>query len=227
MYWTAADVITGFLTLCLGAIGFFLKRRRGRKIIFYNLAASVPILRNIPEIKSAGLSVIHQGEKLADPHVLEVQLTSKRRRDIPTTAFDQDRPLSIDVGAPIVALLETSFVPDQAPLPAIATEGSSLKIGPALIRRRQEMTLFVLADGPSDRLACANPLIDFTLRYGEPYQPRLIGNMPVKKVVTWAVVIFLAYYLVTKPHGAADAMQHLFGLLQAAGASLANWLNSL
>ncbi|HUZ37608.1 MAG TPA: hypothetical protein VMV17_14880 [Streptosporangiaceae bacterium] len=51
--------------------------------------------------------------------------------------------------------------------------------------------------------------------------------MPVKKIITWAVVIFLAYYLVTKPQGAAAAMHNVFNLLKTAGSSLATFLNSL
>jgi hypothetical protein len=51
--------------------------------------------------------------------------------------------------------------------------------------------------------------------------------MPIKKILTWAIVIFLAYYLVTKPTGAAAAMHNLFNLLGAAGRSLATFLNSL
>ncbi len=51
--------------------------------------------------------------------------------------------------------------------------------------------------------------------------------MPIKKIVTWAVVVFLAYYLITKPTGAATAMQHLFGLLKSAGSSLATFLGHL
>lgn len=51
--------------------------------------------------------------------------------------------------------------------------------------------------------------------------------MPVKKIVTWAVVVFLVYYLVTKPTGAANAMHNLFNILKSAGSSLATFLNSL
>lgn len=51
--------------------------------------------------------------------------------------------------------------------------------------------------------------------------------MPVKKIATWAIVIFLAYYLFTKPQGAATAVHNLFNLLKSAGSSLANFLNSL
>jgi hypothetical protein len=51
--------------------------------------------------------------------------------------------------------------------------------------------------------------------------------MGIKKIVTWAIVIFCAYYLVTKPTGAADAMRTVFNLLKSAGSSLATFLNNL
>jgi len=51
--------------------------------------------------------------------------------------------------------------------------------------------------------------------------------MNVKKIVTWAIVVFIAYYLFTQPTGAANAMHNLFNLLAAAGHSLATFLNSL
>ena len=51
--------------------------------------------------------------------------------------------------------------------------------------------------------------------------------MQIKKVVTWAIVIFLAYYLVTKPTGAANAMHNLFNMLKAAGNAVATFLGAL
>ena len=51
--------------------------------------------------------------------------------------------------------------------------------------------------------------------------------MQVKKIAGWAVVVFLAYYLLTKPTGAANAVQNLLGLLKDAGSSLATFLNNL
>jgi hypothetical protein len=51
--------------------------------------------------------------------------------------------------------------------------------------------------------------------------------MPVKKIVTWAVVVFIAYYLFTQPTGAAGFMHNVFHLLRNAGTSLATFLNSL
>ncbi|HEV2374852.1 MAG TPA: hypothetical protein VGS19_22170 [Streptosporangiaceae bacterium] len=51
--------------------------------------------------------------------------------------------------------------------------------------------------------------------------------MPIKKILTWAIVIFLAYYLVTKPTGAANAVHNLFNLLKSAGNSVASFLGAL
>lgn len=51
--------------------------------------------------------------------------------------------------------------------------------------------------------------------------------MSLKKILGWAVVIFIAYYLFTKPTGAANAMHGVFHLLGQAGNSLATFLSSL
>ena len=51
--------------------------------------------------------------------------------------------------------------------------------------------------------------------------------MPVKKVVVWAVVVFLIYYLVTKPTGAGAVMDSIFNMLKSWGANLSGFLRSL
>jgi hypothetical protein len=49
----------------------------------------------------------------------------------------------------------------------------------------------------------------------------------LKKIITWAIVIFLAFYLLTQPAGAANAINNLVNLLKDAGNSLATFVNSL
>jgi hypothetical protein len=51
--------------------------------------------------------------------------------------------------------------------------------------------------------------------------------MNVKKILGWVVVIFIVFYLVTNPTGAAHAMTNLLNLLKGAGNSLATFFNSL
>ena len=51
--------------------------------------------------------------------------------------------------------------------------------------------------------------------------------MNAKKIAGWAVVIFIAYYLLTSPTGAANFVHNILNLLKQAGTSLATFLNSL
>ncbi len=49
----------------------------------------------------------------------------------------------------------------------------------------------------------------------------------LKKVITWAIVIFIVYYLATQPTGAANLVHHAYNGIHAAGNSLSTFLNSL
>jgi hypothetical protein len=51
--------------------------------------------------------------------------------------------------------------------------------------------------------------------------------MNVKKVLGWAVVIFLAWFLITNPTGAAHWMTNLLNALKGIGNSLATFFSSL
>ena len=51
--------------------------------------------------------------------------------------------------------------------------------------------------------------------------------MNAKKIAGWAVIIFLAWYLLTNPTGAAHAMTNLMHLLKQVGNSIATFFNSL
>jgi hypothetical protein len=48
----------------------------------------------------------------------------------------------------------------------------------------------------------------------------------LKAILGWAIVVFIAYYLFTKPTGAAAAMQGLFHVLSQAGVNLAKFLKN-
>ncbi|HEY2551938.1 MAG TPA: hypothetical protein VGI64_15310 [Streptosporangiaceae bacterium] len=49
----------------------------------------------------------------------------------------------------------------------------------------------------------------------------------LKKVITWAIVLFIVYYLATNPHGAAIFVRGIFHWLQGAGKSLSQFFNDL
>jgi hypothetical protein len=51
--------------------------------------------------------------------------------------------------------------------------------------------------------------------------------MPTKKIVGWLLAIFVVWYLLTNPDGAAHFGQHLLNGLRSAGDSLSKFVSSL
>jgi hypothetical protein len=49
----------------------------------------------------------------------------------------------------------------------------------------------------------------------------------LKKVITWGIVIFVIYYLVSNPAGAANVVHSTFNGLRSIGRSLSGFVNSL
>jgi hypothetical protein len=49
----------------------------------------------------------------------------------------------------------------------------------------------------------------------------------VKRIVTWAVVAFVVFYLFTDPDGSADVVTGALGLLQQAADSVVRFFQSL
>jgi len=51
--------------------------------------------------------------------------------------------------------------------------------------------------------------------------------MPTKKIVGWLIVLFVLFYVLTNPDGAAAFGQHVLHGLRSAGQSLAKFVSSL
>lgn len=49
----------------------------------------------------------------------------------------------------------------------------------------------------------------------------------LRKVITWAIVIFVVYAVVSDPHGASGAIQSALSALRGAGNSLSSFVSSL
>jgi hypothetical protein len=53
------------------------------------------------------------------------------------------------------------------------------------------------------------------------------GDHVLRKVITWAIVIFIVYYLATDPTGAAGFLKNALHGLQSAGNSMSKFVNKL
>jgi hypothetical protein len=51
--------------------------------------------------------------------------------------------------------------------------------------------------------------------------------MKLKPIITWAIVLFIAFYLVTQPAAAGHAVSAILNGLKSVGNSIATFLNSI
>ncbi|MEU5298636.1 hypothetical protein [Streptomyces umbrinus] len=111
-----------------------------------------------------GLEVRRNGNALTDPHVLEIQLLNRGRRDITSSHFDAGQPIRLDVGLPIIELLTTTSEPTSLHPPTTVIDGTALKIGPSLLARRQTVTFAVLVEGHSTQPGFQAALQDVSVK---------------------------------------------------------------
>lgn len=123
--------------------------------------ADTPLLQ-APRSIQARLEIRHLGTHLTDPHLVHIVLTCHGRRDIPSSNFDQDQPVTVDLGVPILDVLDSHSHPVGAQEPRAAATGTTLHIGPGRIRAGARITYQALTNG-----ACSptwrDPLIDVTV----------------------------------------------------------------
>jgi hypothetical protein len=158
-FWVSAfGAVAGVLgTIAIVLVTIWIGRPRRR--LLYWMPVSTPLLNAGQDVRRK-LEVRCGGKTLSDPRVLEIGLFNQGRLDIPTTAFNAHEPLLLDVGAPIIEVLSSATVPANRVEPAVHVDGTTLRIGPSLIPKRQTFTVSILVDGPA-LLRCVKPqLVD-------------------------------------------------------------------
>ncbi len=159
-FWVSAlGAVAGVLgTIAIIVVTIWIGRPQRR--LLYWMPVSAPLLNAGQDVRGK-LTVTRGNEILSEPQLLEIGLLNQGRLDIPTTAFDREKPLRLDVGEQIVELLDVTTVPANRAVPDVQIDGSTLLIGPSLIPKRETVVFSLLIDGPEPRLTCVAPeLID-------------------------------------------------------------------
>jgi hypothetical protein len=151
----------------------------------------VASMLNAPEGVRNNLELRHRGVLLTEPYVLEILLFSRGRKDIPSSAFDRDEPVRLDVGVRIVEVLKISSDQKSLAPPRVNVDGTSLSVGPDLIGKRQKIAFTLLTDGGQPVLTCQSSLVDVSVRQRNPDASRW-SDIPVwarrPAVVVWWVI---------------------------------------
>lgn len=106
-------------------------------------ASAVPLLREDRPV-SDQLTVSWQGHGVSDPTVQTIHLSNRGRTDIGSSAFDGGRPIVLDFGDTLLALLQPQANKNDL-LPLRRVEGR-IEVGPGLIKKGEEVSIVVLTD---------------------------------------------------------------------------------
>ncbi len=105
------------------------------------------------------LKVTYNEKPVNTPTIVNVWLYNTGRTDISSSSFDDKRPLVIDIGVNILALIPAA---DGEPLPRdkFQIEGSCVMIGPWLIDAGKWIVATLLVNGIPENVKTTNSLID-------------------------------------------------------------------
>ena len=158
-FWVSAA--TAVFTLGVGAAGALINLRSApKRRIFFRMSDPVALLT--PDGAQHGLQVLRGGEKLDDPHLVEVTLQSSGRQAITRDLFDEGRPIVLRLGTRVVDLLKVVSQPIEQKVPDYRLSNSAIEIGPGVLAARQSITFSVLVDGQPE-LSAESPLADVTI----------------------------------------------------------------
>ncbi|MFI1304052.1 hypothetical protein [Streptomyces sioyaensis] len=179
-FWKAATAVIALLALSWGVYTWRFKDPKRQ--FLYGMSNPTPLL-SAPEGVRQDLELRHRGEVLTDPHVLQVTLINRGRKDIPSTDFDGGRSIRCDLGVRIIAHLSSTCVPESLKAPKLAIKATVIEAAPTLIRSRQSITYALLVDGAKPILECDIPIINV--------HPREIDSEYTQGIATEALTVAL------------------------------------
>lgn len=116
-----------------------------RRELSYLLLSSGPLVSKHAD-SGSGIEVSLDGEKLDHAHLAEVRIRNSGRRDIPTAAFDAGRAFLLEAQAPVLKVVRVDSTPGAYLPPPIGVDGTRITVGPALLKKGQEVRIVILTD---------------------------------------------------------------------------------
>lgn len=148
-------------------VGFWAARHYGntRGMITFR-ATSAPILRS--DAAALGLEVTYKGNAILAPYLAKLTITNTGRRDIPTTAFDADRPIRIRLGRSFFGMPDAvGGLPAALPPVGCAPDDSVIEVGPGLLKKGEGWSCSLLLSGEPtiDSTSVDDSLVDVEWRF--------------------------------------------------------------
>jgi|tagenome__1003787_1003787.scaffolds.fasta_scaffold20417244_1 hypothetical protein len=176
IFWTAAAAIVGALALVgvAFAIASYFKSNPKRRLEY--VVTSQKLVNGVLPSGSA-VKIAINGVEIADPYFVNVSIVSNSRADIPSTSFDGGAPIRIR-SEPGGALMLNADEANAASIGVTGGHGEGMEwaefvIEPQLIRKRSNVTLTFVSNGPPN-VTVAGDLVDIDIVAVNPDRARLL-----------------------------------------------------
>jgi hypothetical protein len=165
-FWPAAGIVVGLLAIA-ATVWVTLRAANPKRRLYYAWLSDTPLITRQHDL-SEELKVTYGTRQLVKPRIVTVQLVSRGRRDIAREAFDEGKPVCLDLSTPIVQCVKVATSPSDRPDPSYALDGSKLLIGPSHFGKRQTTVFSLLLDGKTPEIVRPQQsLIDVEIRQGD------------------------------------------------------------
>ena len=169
-FWPAAGIVVGLLAIA-ATVWVTLRAANPKRRLYYAWLSDTPLITRQHDL-SEELKVTYGTRQLVKPRIVTVQLVSRGRRDIAREAFDEGKPVCLDLSTPIVQCVKVATSPSDRPDPSYALDGSKLLIGPSHFGKRQTTVFSLLLDGKTPEIVRPQQsLIDEVSRQGDLDRP--------------------------------------------------------
>jgi hypothetical protein len=126
-----------------------------------------------PSYATSSVTVNAAGVVLAEPRIVEFELTNVGRKDITSSMFHNSQTFVFDLGEPIVTLISSESQPDGASPALVFPPGkpNQFEIEPSHLPRDHKVTIRLLVDGPEvEPRITRKPLVDVEVVEAAPAQ---------------------------------------------------------
>ena len=135
--------VAGLVLTALGLVAalYYARSGRRRNALVVAVKSQPMIVERDTEVGSA-ISLRYDDTVVADPHLLTVVLECLGPKDITSADFDQGKPLSIEFGVPMIALLRSDgldVIEDY--------RATSIDVRPSLLPKGKSFILSAITDG--------------------------------------------------------------------------------
>jgi hypothetical protein len=175
-FWTIVAVVVPAAGIAISWRVY--KRQFPKRQVGYSVSYS-PLV----SVQSDGLEVMLAGHPVANPYVVEFELISQSRADIPSGMFDAGRSLVFSFGDR--AILGSTPTANSAI--EHDAEGAELRFPPQLIRKRAHLSATFIVDGMPSETRIQNPMIDIEVA---PLRPVFRSRLPSKDLVLMIWLLF-------------------------------------